>query len=235
MLRLDTVESMRTSSHQRTLTRSSCFLESSLLASSTHLAREPNRVDALTDQFKGTRLDRSITSTTAEVGLPTAKVLRARRRRDVGTLHRRDVLCGVASVRRHASRSARWSLFVAFGLALLFPMGALGAFLIEMLLASRGLRDQANCANWSERRTNTPRKESASRPWRGGARRIDMRIVAVIAFLTCSLFLACLTLIVLHVAAPRSGVGVTAAAEATVNRASFTPDGTIISGGKSSP
>jgi hypothetical protein len=26
-------------------------------------------------------------------------------------------------------------------------MGALLAFLIEMLLASRGLRDQANCAN----------------------------------------------------------------------------------------
>ena len=39
------------------------------------------------------------------------------------------------------------SLFVAFGLALLFTMGALIAFLIEMLLASRGLRDQANDAN----------------------------------------------------------------------------------------
>ncbi|MGC2306474.1 MAG: hypothetical protein WA447_24380, partial [Candidatus Binatus sp.] len=39
------------------------------------------------------------------------------------------------------------SLFVAFGLALLFTMGALVAFLIEMLLASRGLRDQADYAN----------------------------------------------------------------------------------------
>ncbi len=39
------------------------------------------------------------------------------------------------------------SLFVAFGLALLFTIGALVAFLIEMLLASRGLRDQANYAN----------------------------------------------------------------------------------------
>jgi hypothetical protein len=38
------------------------------------------------------------------------------------------------------------SLFVAFGLAL-FTMGALVAFSIEMLLASRGLRDQANYAN----------------------------------------------------------------------------------------
>jgi hypothetical protein len=35
------------------------------------------------------------------------------------------------------------SLFIAFGLALLFTVGALGAFLIEMLLASRGIRDQA--------------------------------------------------------------------------------------------
>ena len=35
---------------------------------------------------------------------------------------------------------------MAFGLALLFTMGALVAFLIEMLLASRGLRDQANYA-----------------------------------------------------------------------------------------
>jgi hypothetical protein len=32
------------------------------------------------------------------------------------------------------------SLFVAFGLALLFTVGALAAFLIEMLLASQGIR-----------------------------------------------------------------------------------------------
>ena len=38
------------------------------------------------------------------------------------------------------------SLFVAFGLALLFTVGALLAFLIEMLLASRGLRDRADYA-----------------------------------------------------------------------------------------
>jgi hypothetical protein len=34
-------------------------------------------------------------------------------------------------------------LFVAFGLALVFTVGALGAFLIEMLLASQGTRDLA--------------------------------------------------------------------------------------------
>jgi Protein of unknown function (DUF2721) len=38
------------------------------------------------------------------------------------------------------------SLFVAFGFALLFTMGALLAFLIEMLLASRGIRDIAASA-----------------------------------------------------------------------------------------
>ena len=38
------------------------------------------------------------------------------------------------------------SLFVAFGLALLFIMGALLAFLTEMLLASRGIRDVATTA-----------------------------------------------------------------------------------------
>ena len=42
---------------------------------------------------------------------------------------------------------AGFSLFVAFGLALLFTVGALGAFLAEMLLASRGIRDQASGAN----------------------------------------------------------------------------------------
>ena len=39
------------------------------------------------------------------------------------------------------------SLFVAFGFALLFTMGALLAFLIEMLLASRGIRDLATSAS----------------------------------------------------------------------------------------
>jgi hypothetical protein len=52
------------------------------------------------------------------------------------------------------------SLFVAFGLALLFTMGALLAFLIEMLLASRGLRDQANDANH--------RRDARTRPGRTG-------------------------------------------------------------------
>jgi hypothetical protein len=39
------------------------------------------------------------------------------------------------------------SLFVAFGFALVFTMGALLAFLTEMLLASRGIRDLAASAS----------------------------------------------------------------------------------------
>ena len=54
---------------------------------------------------------------------------------------------GLAFVRWYSPRSARRVLIVAFGLAPLFTMGALIAFLIEMLLASRGLRDQADYAN----------------------------------------------------------------------------------------
>jgi hypothetical protein len=39
------------------------------------------------------------------------------------------------------------SLFVAFGLALMFTVGALIAFLIEMLLASRGIREHIRDAD----------------------------------------------------------------------------------------
>jgi hypothetical protein len=56
------------------------------------------------------------------------------------------------------------ALFVAFGLALLFTMGALVAFLIEMLLASRGLRDQADRAD--EVGETRPRPTEAGEPHR---------------------------------------------------------------------
>ena len=65
----------------------------------------------------------------------------------MGTRWSSNVLRGIASVRWHSPRSARRVFIRGFGLALLFTIGALVAFLIEMLLASRGLRDQANYAN----------------------------------------------------------------------------------------
>jgi hypothetical protein len=49
------------------------------------------------------------------------------------------------------------SLFVAFGLALVFTVGALGAFLVEMLLASRGIRDLAAGA---DEESSEPAEES---------------------------------------------------------------------------
>ena len=53
------------------------------------------------------------------------------------------------------------SLFVAFGFALLFTMGALLAFLIEMLLASRGIRDLAASAAEEGDAAEPPRDEAA--------------------------------------------------------------------------
>ena len=52
------------------------------------------------------------------------------------------------------------SLFVAFGFALLFTIGALLAFLIEMLLASRGIRDLAASASEAEDAPDPPHDES---------------------------------------------------------------------------
>jgi len=53
------------------------------------------------------------------------------------------LLLFVGTLRDHAGIS----LFVAFGFALLFTMGALLAFLTEMLLASSGIRDLAASAS----------------------------------------------------------------------------------------
>jgi hypothetical protein len=51
------------------------------------------------------------------------------------------------------------SPFVAFAFALLFTIGALLAFLIEMLLASRGIRDLAASASEPEDAADSPHDE----------------------------------------------------------------------------
>ncbi len=58
---------------------------------------------------------------------------------------------------------------MAFGLALLFTAGALGAFLIEMLLASRGIRDQAAKADESGDAAESPEIEIDRPEGAGGA------------------------------------------------------------------
>jgi cytochrome c biogenesis protein CcdA len=119
---------------------------------STRLARVADRVDALADQLEAVEpvdrrqlLDRQLRRRLAYL----------RRRSHVldaavmmGTLGGVATSCAALLLFVGTLRDRPGvSLFVAFGLALLFTMGALLAFLIEMLLASRGLRDQANCAN----------------------------------------------------------------------------------------
>jgi hypothetical protein len=63
---------------------------------------------------------------------------------------------------------ARISLFVAFGFALLFTIGGLLAFLIEMLLASRGIRDLAASAGETE---DAPPHDGGRSGRRGALRR----------------------------------------------------------------
>ena len=114
---------------------------------STRLARVADRVDALAEQLEA-----------------DGPIDRSKLRRRLAYLRRRSHVLDAAVMMGTGGGVATScaalllfvgtlrdrpgvSLFVAFGLALFFTMGALLAFLIEMLLASRGLRDQANCAN----------------------------------------------------------------------------------------
>ena len=148
MLGLDTVESV---AHVIQVALTPVFLLSgvaSLLGVlSTRLARVADRVNALAEQLEADApIDRR------KLRLRLAYLRRRSHVLDAAVMM--GTLGGVATscaalllfVGTLLDRPGV-SLFVAFGLALLFTMGALGAFLIEMLLASRGLRDQANCAN----------------------------------------------------------------------------------------
>ena len=148
MLGLDTVESV---AHVIQVALTPVFLLSgiaSLLSVlATRLARVADRVDALADQLEADgpvdrrKLQRKLAYLRRRSHVLDAAVM-------MGTLGGVATSCAalllfVGSLRDQPGVS----LFVAFGLALLFTMGALVAFLIEMLLASRGLRDQANYAN----------------------------------------------------------------------------------------
>jgi cytochrome c biogenesis protein CcdA len=148
MLGLDTVDSV---AHVIQVALTPVFLLSGIASLlgvlATRLARVADRVDALADQ------------------LETAGPIDSRRlRRRLAYLRRRshvlDVAVMMGTLGGVATSCAGLllfvgtlrdrpgvALFVAFGLALLFTMGALLAFLIEMLLASRGLRDQADSAD----------------------------------------------------------------------------------------
>jgi cytochrome c biogenesis protein CcdA len=148
MLGLDTVESV---AHVIRIALTPVFLLSGIASLlgvlSTRLARVADRVDALAEQLEGNepvnrrKLQRRLTYLRRRSHVLDAAVM-------MGTLGGVATSCAglllfVGTLRDQPGAS----LFVAFGLALLFTMGALVAFLIEMLLASRGLRDQADYAN----------------------------------------------------------------------------------------
>ena len=161
MLGLDSVDSV---AHVIQVALTPVFLLSGIASLlgvlSTRLARVADRVDALAEQL--------------EAGGPVdSRRLRLRlaylRRRShvldaavmMGTLGGVATSCAglllfVGTLRDRPGVA----LFVAFGLALLFTMGALVAFLIEMLLASRGLREQADGAD----EVGEARSESAPVP-----------------------------------------------------------------------
>ena len=148
MLGLDTVESV---AHVIQVALTPVFLLSGIASLlgvlSTRLARVADRVDALADQLEGDepvdrrKLRRRLAYLRRRSHVLDAAVM-------MGTLGGVATSCAALLLFVGTLRDRPGvSLFVAFGLALLFTMGALIAFLIEMLLASRGLRDQANDAN----------------------------------------------------------------------------------------
>ena len=106
----------------------------------TRLARVSDQVKALADKCGGEEPDALVLRPSR---LSQATLAAARRRGDprrgVRRLHLRH---RPDPVPRHPSRLGDPGiLFTMFGLAILCTIGALGAFLFEVLLASRGIRE----------------------------------------------------------------------------------------------
>lgn len=113
----------------------------------TRLGRVADRVDALSEKLES--------ADTRERGKLQARLHYLRRRSHIldyavmlGTLGGAAtcvaaLLLFVGTLRAQAGVS----LFIAFGCALLFTVGALASFLIEMLLASQGIRVEVATAN----------------------------------------------------------------------------------------
>ena len=186
MLGLDTVESV---AHVIQVALTPVFLLSgvaSLLGVlSTRLARVADRVDALAEQLEADgpidrrKLRRRLAYLRRRSHVLDAAVM-------MGTLGGVATSCAALLLFVGTLRDRPGvSLFVAFGLALLFTMGALVAFLIEMLLASRGLRDQANYANEVGEMHELATEGVASRLVASRVRHIDMRRVAVVMSPPC--------------------------------------------------
>lgn len=115
---------------------------------STRLARVADRVHAVSDKLEGAspegraELQRRLAFLQRRSHLLDAAVILSA----VGgaATCMAAVLLFVGTLRNDAVVAA---LFAAFGFALLCTVGALSMFLIEMLMASRGIRDQVAAAN----------------------------------------------------------------------------------------
>ena len=161
MLGLDNVDSV---AHVIQVALTPVFLLSGIASLlgvlSTRLARVADRVDALAEQLETadrdqrSRLQLRLTYLQRRSHVLDAAVM-------MGTLggiatSLAAVILFVGTLRDQAGIS----LFVAFGFALLFTIGALLAFLIEMLLASRGIRDLAASAGETEDAADPPHDEA---------------------------------------------------------------------------
>jgi hypothetical protein len=113
---------------------------------SSRLARVADRVDALSERLETARgeerarLARRLTFLRRRSHILDAAVMMATLAGAATSVA--ALLLFVGTLRD----SAGVSLFIAFGLALALTVGALTAFLAEMLIASRGIRDQASGA-----------------------------------------------------------------------------------------
>ncbi len=145
---MDQIESVDSVAHVIQVALTPVFLLSgvaSLLGVlSTRLARVADRMDALTEKFEGAGAGER-----ARLAIRLAFLRRRSHILDaavmMGALAGAATSCAalllfVGSLREQAGIS----LIVAFGLALVLTIGALMAFLAEMLLASRGIRDRAS-------------------------------------------------------------------------------------------
>ena len=123
---------------------------------STRLGRVADHVDAVSDRIE--------TASPAERAKLEERLVYLRRR--THTLDAAVILAALGGMLTLASGlmlliggvrdNAGGSLFLAFGLALVLTVAALGCFLYEMLLSSRGIRSQCEASGGDAPRDNRP-------------------------------------------------------------------------------
>ena len=127
------------------------------------LARVADRVDALTEKLAGA-------SQANAVSLEQRLAYLKKRSRVLDVAVVLGAVAGVATcaaalllfIGTLQDHTVKGALFIAFGMALLFTMGALTAFTIEMLIASRGTRDRVAHRREEPESAETPEPEAGA-------------------------------------------------------------------------